>query len=259
MDDNGPMRPEFDGMAVFPRTMLAPFGRTEIVKLKSGRAPAYKHRFASTWLRYLKWRHRNISCDVICHWTVPLTAILSSRCMTDDPPRYAGFAPRILALASLALLGGCIDSTLPILINAQPLAGERPRLEFYALRDGTAHEPSAETFAWRGGRYVPIRGTATDIGDFTLHAFEGADLIVQSIRSGKPAEYAIARKLADGTYLIVAIDENDADEATRGKFCGHDAGAACRVTTREAVLAFARATAAKPHATGGLAVPMAEQ
>jgi hypothetical protein len=188
-----------------------------------------------------------------------MIARLSDRCMTDDPPRHGGLAPRILALASFALLAGCIDSAQPILTDAQPLAGERPHLEFYALRDGAAHEPSAESFAWRGGRYVPIHGTATDIGAFTLHSFEGADLIVQSIRPGKPAEYAIARKLAEGVYLVIAIDENDTDEATRGTYCGHDAGAACRVTTREAVLAFAHATAAKPHATGGLAVLMAEQ
>ena len=32
-------------------------------------------------------------------------------------------------------------------------------------------------------------------------AFAGADLIVQSLRAGHPAEYGIARKLADGTYL----------------------------------------------------------
>ncbi len=72
------------------------------------------------------------------------------------------------------------------------------------LRDGTAREPRSETFAWRNGRYVPIRGAASDIHDFTLHAFEGADLIVQSMRAGHPAEYAIARKLADGIYLRVA-------------------------------------------------------
>jgi hypothetical protein len=131
-------------------------------------------------------------------------------------------------------------------------------VELYALREGAAHEPVAETFRWRKGRYIRIGGTpATGIGDFTLHDFEGADLIVQSIRSGLPAEYAIARKLADATFLLVAIDENDADESTRGKFCGKQPGVSCRVTTRDAVLAFARATAAKQHSTGGLAVLMA--
>jgi hypothetical protein len=163
-----------------------------------------------------------------------------------------------LALAGFALLGGCIDSAKPILTDAQPLIGQRPHLQFYVLRDGAAREPTNETFAWRNDRYVPVHGTAGDYHDFTLHAIAGADLIVQSIRPGKPTEYAIARKLVDGTYLVVAIDEADADDATRSQFCGKDTGAACRVASREAVLAFARATAAKPLSAGGLAVLMAD-
>ena len=117
-------------------------------------------------------------------------------------------------------------------------------------------EPSAETFRWQDGRYVPIGGKAKDIGPFTLHAFEGADLIVQSIRPGKPMEYGIARKLADGVYLLAAVDESDADTATQNKFCEKAATVACRVTSRDAVLALARASAAKPHAGGGLALLM---
>ena len=177
--------------------------------------------------------------------------------MLDASPRCARFVPHILAVVSFALLAGCIDSAGPILTDAKPLLGERPRLQLYALHDGTAHQLIAGTFAWRGTRYVSVKGNAKDIGDFTVHVFEGADLIVQSSRSGRPAEYALARKIADGTYLVAVIDEKDADESTRGQFCSKEAGFACRVATREAVLAFARATAAKPHATGGLAILMA--
>jgi hypothetical protein len=167
-------------------------------------------------------------------------------------------AARILAVTSVAMLAGCIDSAKPLLTGAEPLLGERPRLQFYVLRDGAAHEPTAETFRWSDGRYVPVNGNAKDIGAFTLHAFEGMDLIVQSARPGHPAEYAIARKIADGTYFLMAVDETDADDATRRQYCGGEAFAACRVLTREAVEAFARATAAKPHASGGLAVLTAE-
>src|SRR5258707_12988078 len=170
---------------------------------------------------------------------------ISSRCTCR--------ALQFLALASFALLAGCISSNGPMLTDGQPLLGKEPHLRFYVLRDGTVHEPSAETFRWQDGRYVPIGGSAKDIGPFTLHAFEGSDLIVQSLRAGKPVEYGIARKLADGAYLLVAIDEDDADAATRSKFCDMPPGTACRVKSREAVLALARATAAKPHAGGGLA------
>jgi hypothetical protein len=167
-----------------------------------------------------------------------------------------GLALASLVLSSLAFLTGCISSNGPILTDGQPLLGKEPRLRFYVLRDGTVREPSAETFRWQDGRYIPIGGNAKDIGPFTLHAFEGTDLIVQSNRAGKPVEYGIARKLADGVYLLAAVDESDADEATQNKFCEKAAGIACRVKSREAVLALARATAAKPHAVGGLALLM---
>jgi hypothetical protein len=161
-----------------------------------------------------------------------------------------------LALASFAILSGCISSEGPILTDGQPLLGKEPHLLFYVLRDGTAREPSAKTFRWQDDRYVPIGRSAKDIGPFTLHAFEGSDLVMQSVRAGKPVEYGVARKLADGVYLVAVVDESDADEATQNKFCEKPPGAACRVNSREAVLAFARATAAKPHAGAGLALLM---
>jgi hypothetical protein len=174
--------------------------------------------------------------------------------MTD---RHRVLAPRIFALACLVLLGGCIQSLKPLFTDAQPLIGQHPRIAFYVLRAGAARDPAIETFTWRDGRYVPVRGSASDIHDFTLHQFEGSDLIVQSLRL--PAEYGIARNLADGTYLLFAVDENDGDAATRDKYCGKDAKADCRIATREAVLALARASAAKPHSSGGLAVLMADR
>jgi hypothetical protein len=170
---------------------------------------------------------------------------------------HARLGLKLFALASFAMLAGCIDSSGPLLGDGEPLIGQKPHLRFYTLRDGTVREPNAGTFRWRDGRYVPAGGSAKDIGPFTLHAIAGADLLVQSLRTGQAVEYGVARKLADGTYLVVPVDETDADQATRDKFCDTANGHGCRVTTREAVLAFARATAAKPHASGGLALLMA--
>ena len=53
------------------------------------------------------------------------------------------------------------------------------------------------------------------------------------------------RKLAEGVYQVIAIDEDDADEPTRAAHCKHPGGAACRIETREQLFAFARATAAQ--------------
>jgi hypothetical protein len=178
--------------------------------------------------------------------------------MTNHSLQRAHVVPQFICFAALSLLAGCIDSAQPILTDGQPLLGERLRFEFYTLRDGAAREPSSETFHWRNARYVPTGGGAREIGAFTLHPFTGDDLIVQSLKPAEPAEYGIARKLADGVYLVIAVDEDDADQPTREQFCAKDAGSACRVTSRDAVLAFARATAAKPHAAGGLAVLLAD-
>jgi hypothetical protein len=173
--------------------------------------------------------------------------------------RRVRLALRILMLAGPGLLAGCISSNEPMLSDARPLLGQNPHFQFFTLTDGAATEPSEGDFDWRNGLYVPADGPAGEIGPFTVHTFEGADLLVQSSRPGKPVEYAIARKLADGTYLIFAVDEQNADDATRKKYCGEDRNAACSVTSREAVLVFARAAAAKPHTTGGLAILMKGQ
>jgi hypothetical protein len=179
--------------------------------------------------------------------------------MTFNLRLLGRFAPRLLGLSVCALLANCIDSVQPILTDAQPVLGDRFQFALYALRDGTAHDPITAIFVWRHDRYVLTSGGREGFGDVTVHTLGGPDLIVQSIRPGLPAEYAIARKLAEATYLVIAIDETDADEATRARFCGMGIGASCRVAVRDAVLAFAHATAAKPHQAGGLAVLLADQ
>jgi hypothetical protein len=94
--------------------------------------------------------------------TSPFAFCQLSAALIDRLSRTA-YTPRILALAGFALLSGCIDSAEPMFFDAQPLLGTQPQLEFFALRDGAAHEPETATFAWRNSRYVPIRGTAKDI------------------------------------------------------------------------------------------------
>jgi hypothetical protein len=159
------------------------------------------------------------------------------------------------ALCGLSL-SGCIDSSSPILTEAQPELGPRLNLQLYGLRDGHAVDPERARFAWDGKRYLRSGGGMKDIANFTLHPFEGGDFIVQSVSARHPehTEYGLMRKLAEGVYQVVAIDEDDADEATRSAQCKHPGGAACRIETREQLFTFARATAAKKKTNGGLAV-----
>src|ERR1700683_1204790 len=178
--------------------------------------------------------------------------------MINHPNWVIRLAQQVLAIASLALLAGCIDSAEPLLTNAQPLLGERLNLQLYAMRENGLYDPATANFVWQNGHYARTGGTDTSIHDFTLQAFQGSDLIAQEFQAGAPINYAILRKLAAGTYLAFVIDESDADKATRRKFCKRP-GAGCTVTTRQAVLAFARASAAKRPSVGGLVLLLSEQ
>jgi hypothetical protein len=169
------------------------------------------------------------------------------------------FCGRTAALCVSGLLAtalsGCIRSNAPILTDAKPILGEQGQIHSYVLHDGGAHDPVVLNFRWNGSRYL-LRGRSEGIHDFTAYPYEGRDLIVQStsVRLPHRTEYGLARRLAEGVYLMMAIDETDADEATREKFCTKTRDTACGVTTPEQLFVFARATAAKLPDRAGLAV-----
>ena len=161
----------------------------------------------------------------------------------------------IAGLCALSL-SACIDSAGPILPDSQAVLGQRLNLQLYSLRDGHAFDPERTSFAWDGKLYAHASGSLRDVRAFSVHALEGSDFIVQSRPARHPehVEYALMRKLAEGVYQVIAIDEADADEATRAANCKHPGGVACRIETREQLFAFARATAAKRKSDGGLAI-----
>jgi hypothetical protein len=161
-----------------------------------------------------------------------------------------------VVVTGAALLTGCIDSSGPILTDAQPELGQRLNLQLYTLHNGHAFDPEQASFVWDGKRYVQSGGGMNDVSGFTVHPFEAGDTIIQSspVRHPQIAEYALMHKLADGVYKVIAIDEDDADAATRAANCKHPEGTACRIETREQLFAFARATAAKRKPGGGLAI-----
>lgn len=167
----------------------------------------------------------------------------------------------IVALLCALSLSGCIDSATPILTDSQPLIGETFRMQFFSLRKGTAYDPEQARYVWNGKQYVHADGGMADVAAFTVHAFENDNLIVQSMPAEKDrvVEYGLLRRLADGVFLLLPIDEDDADEATRAKYCQHVAKAACGVTTREQIVTFARATAARRKDSGGLVIRLPDE
>jgi hypothetical protein len=179
--------------------------------------------------------------------------------MINYPNRVFRFARQVVAVANLGLLAGCIDSAEPLLDNARPVLGERLNVQLYAMRKNAVYDPATANFVWQNGHYARTGGTDTSLHDFTVHLFRGSDLIAQEIPSGAPVNYAILRKLAEGTYLVFVIDEDDANAATRKRFCRSTRMSGCTVTTRQAVLAFARASAAKRPSMGGLVLLLSDQ
>ncbi|MGH6684179.1 MAG: hypothetical protein ACRECA_09750 [Pseudolabrys sp.] len=151
-------------------------------------------------------------------------------------------------------LAACVDSAAPILTDAKPEFGPRLNLQLYTLRKGVAGEPEKVQFAWNGKLYAHTGGGMKDVSAIALHPFEAGDYIIESIpvRPRQNTEYALLHKLASGAYLVIAIDETNADEATRASNCKHPGNAACRIETREQLLAFAQATAARSKDEGGL-------
>ena len=153
----------------------------------------------------------------------------------------------VLAGLCALSLSACIDSKDPILTDAQPVFGPRLNLQLYTLRKGVAEEPEKVQFAWNGKVYSRSGGGMKDVGAITVHPFEAGDYILQVHASPAAAESRIcaAAPPRSGAYLVIAIDEADADEAIRAANCTHPGGTACRVATREQLFALARATAAQ--------------
>lgn len=163
------------------------------------------------------------------------------------------------ALAAIVLLAAttsaCINSTEPVLSDAKAILGDRGTLHLFDLRDGAARNHRSHGFQWKGRSYA-VLGRQAEITEFTVYAYEGRDLIVQARarRPLRPFVYALARKLSDGVYAIVAIDPNDVDEAARGRFCIKTRDTPCRIETIEQLFVFARATAAKEGDAGTIGV-----
>jgi hypothetical protein len=163
--------------------------------------------------------------------------------------------PLLAPFLTLALTG-CISATGPILGDAKAILGDRIQVHAFASPKDGKRDYSTGIFEWSGSRYVRRSGNFTD---FTIHPYEGRDLIIQSqsSRGSTTIDFGLARRVTEGVYLILPIQEEDADEPTRARFCTKTQGAPCRISTPEQLFVFARATAARDEDTAAVAVVVA--
>ena len=162
----------------------------------------------------------------------------------------------ILAVLCAPSLSGCIDSSSPILADAEPVFGPQLRLQLFSLRKGYAHDPQQASYRWNGAIYAHSSGGMKDVTAFSVHPFEDGDYIVQAVPAKRVSitDYALLHKVAEGVYQVIPIDEDDADQVTRTTFCKKIDKSSCRIETRDQLFAFARATAARRKDDGGLVI-----
>src|SRR5262249_9102927 len=155
------------------------------------------------------------------------------------------FSAPLLAIG----LTGCISATGPILGDAKAILGDRVQVHAFASPKDGKRDYTTGIFEWSGSRYVRRTG---DFTDFTVHPYDGRDLIIQSqpSRGSTTIDFGLARRIAEGVYLIIPIQEEDADEPTRERFCTKTQEATCRISTPEQLFVFARATAARDEDIG---------
>jgi hypothetical protein len=185
--------------------------------------------------------------------------------MTQDRPGRHRALLWALVVALALTTSACVSSTEPILSDARAILGERGQLHIFSAPKDGARTVLRYNFQWRRDRYVATSGPRATPVEFTAHAFEGRDLVVQwkSAASWSPKQkqrglravtYFLLRKVADGAYLMMPITEDDVDEAARKRFCIKAPETTCRISTPEQLFAFARGAAEREDQDAGIVV-----
>jgi hypothetical protein len=185
---------------------------------------------------------------------------LTQNCFSSIYRSHSAAGLRRIGLAAAIVAGlglsACVESQTPLLTDAQPLLGQQFEVHLYEnFSDKKASEFHTAAYQWKDGSYVRGSGLARDVKRFVAQPLEGNDFLLQSTDNTNLFNYWLGRKLAVGVYLVIPLDETDADGATRTTVCGKDTKEGiCRVGTYEQLLKMARATAAKPAKNAALGV-----
>jgi hypothetical protein len=143
-------------------------------------------------------------------------------------------------------LSACIQSKAPLLSNSKPLLGDDFQLQLYEeFNSDKAKTVQTSVFRWTGDRYALVSGKAEGITELVAAPVAGNDFIVQA-SDGKIYAYLLARRIAEGTFRIIAVDQSHVDETLRKANCVALDSAVCTVATQGQLDLFVRASAAQP-------------
>src|SRR5262245_57340279 len=115
------------------------------------------------------------------------------------------------AILSTLTLAGCVDSSGPLLRNAEPILGQKLRVHVVPVGKEQT-DPNGEILAytwngaWNGGRYEPAAKSKGTQQPFTVHYFGAQDYIAQGFPTSdtvvETVTYALIRKVAEGVYVM---------------------------------------------------------
>jgi hypothetical protein len=177
--------------------------------------------------------------------------------MADHRLRIArtACAPIALMLLAACMLAACVQAKTSLLAGTKPLFGDQFQLNvFEDFTDGKAVAATASVFRWNATRYALVSGDPpSGVKFFAAEPLDADTLLIEASNETDYA-YLLGRKLAEGTYRILPVDEKYLDKATQSGTCVTQNSETCTVATRQQLDTFVRASLGKTIAYTMVAV-----
>ena len=159
---------------------------------------------------------------------------------------------KTIGIAMICLsLGSCVVSEKPLIVGAKPILGAHvSAVLFRDYKDGQGYSAQGSSFRWEDGFYVRAGADGDKVVKFAAEPLQGEDFILERTQDDRGANgrqvyaYFLGRRVAEGAYVGVPLDEDALSPAYRKTVCGDlEPGIFCNVASREQVEAIANATA----------------
>jgi hypothetical protein len=167
--------------------------------------------------------------------------------MLDHQSLTAKAAPGRIAVILLAalLLAACVQSDKPLLTGTKPVLGDQFQLNLFDdFTDGKADTVRTAVFRWNASRYVLVSGDLLDVKYLVAQPLDDSNSLLQ-VGNDKEYAYLLSRKLAEGTYRILPVNEKDLDAAAQKQNCVTQQGDTCTIATRPQLDTFVHASLGK--------------
>jgi hypothetical protein len=150
-----------------------------------------------------------------------------------------------LTLSAACMLAACVQSKTPLLTGTKPLLGDQFQLNRYEdFTDGKADSFKRSVFRWNGTRYAYVSGNSSDVKFVVAEPLDADTFLIEASDDNVYA-YLLGRKLAEGTYRILPVDEKYLDAAAQKQNCVTQDRETCTIATRAQLDAFAHASVGK--------------